>query len=74
MLSAIINGVGFVNKNMILSISWHANTKADSLQEIEEFGNVYGILKILTCIYEPINEQINSGERLKIKYICMIVI
>ena len=51
----------------------HANTKADSLQEIEELENVFGIHKIFTCIYEPIKGPINLDERIKIKYICMVV-
>ena len=51
----------------------HANTKADSLQEIEELENVFGIHQIFSCIYEPIYGPIDMDDGLKKKYICMII-
>ena len=50
-----------------------SNTKVDSLKELEELQNIFGIHKIFRCVYAPLIGPIDLRERLKVKYICMVV-
>ena len=50
-----------------------SNTPIDSLKELEDLRNRFGIHQIFRCVYAPLLGPIDFGERIKIKYICMVI-
>ena len=51
----------------------HSETQVDSLKELKDLQNRFGIHKIFRCVYAPLIGPLDFGDHIKAKYICMVI-